>query len=62
MYLSIMYSSILDTGATPLGTMLMGDLHRQSKEVTDLTCLVLMYLSPISLIEAIVSIMLREHN
>ena len=34
--------------------MLIGDLHRQSREVTELTCLCIMYLSPISLIEAVV--------
>ena len=45
----------LSAGASRLGVMLIRDLHKQSTEVTELACRTIMYLSPMPLIEAVVS-------
>ena len=42
-------------GLSPAGTWFIRDLHRQTQEVSDTTNLIVAYLSPAPIIEAIVS-------
>ena len=46
---------MLVLGLSPAGTWFIRDLHRQTQEVSDTTNLIIAFLSPVPIIEAIVS-------
>ncbi|KAF6040643.1 hypothetical protein EB796_001056 [Bugula neritina] len=50
----VLSSLLLAVGLSPLGTLLIQDLHRQSSEVSKMTCSIISYISPTLIIEAFV--------
>ena len=60
--MSVFMSFLWPSGLSPAGMWFIRDVHQQSEDVSKLTCSILVYLAPVSLLESIVSSFSIAHH